>query len=129
MSRNSKEGMTALSQQLHKNMTKEEKKLWYGFLKHIPFTVNRQKTMDDYIVDFYCAELKLVIELDGEQHYSEEGRKKDALRDEHLRLSGNTVVRFTNHEVKTNYEGVCVEIMRVIKELTGRDDIVFPCPK
>ena len=62
MSRNSKDSLTGLSRALRKNMTPEEKRIWYGFLKHIPFTVNRQKTIDNFIVDFYCAELKLVID-------------------------------------------------------------------
>ena len=121
--------MTELSQQLRKNMTKEEKKLWYGFLKYIPFTVNRQKALDNYIVDFYCAQLKLIIELDGSQHYSDAGRRRDAMRDEYLRKTGNTILRYTNSEVKRNYEGVCIHIMRTIKDLTGREDIVFPNPK
>ena len=129
MSRKSPDGLTNLSQTLRKNMTKEEKKLWYGFLKDIPFTVNRQKPIDSYLVDFYCAELKLVIELDGSQHYSEKGRVRDSARDEHLRNSGNTVLRYPNSDIKENYEGVCVDIMRTIRELTGRDDIKFPCPR
>ena len=65
-------------------MTDEERKLWYEFLKKLPFTVNRQKTIGVYIVDFYCAEANIVIELDGSQHYSDDGRKSDDERDEYL---------------------------------------------
>ena len=129
MSRNSKEGMTRLSQALRKNMTKEEKKLWYRFLRLIPFNVNRQKVLDDFIVDFYCAELKLVIEVDGAQHYSEEGRIADAERDACLARTGNAVLRFTNADVNRNFECVCLEIMKAIRERAGRDDIRFPNPK
>ena len=121
--------MTKLSQMLRRNMTKEEKRLWYGFLKNIPFTVNRQRTIDDYIVDFYCAELKIVIEVDGGQHYTEDGRARDAVRDEYLMRTGNILLRYTNNEIHKNFEGVCFDIIRNIKERSGRDDIVFPCPK
>jgi very-short-patch-repair endonuclease len=58
---------------LRKNMTKEERKLWYQFLKKLPLTVHRQKIINNYIVDFYCAQAKIVIELDGSQHYEEKG--------------------------------------------------------
>ncbi len=65
---------------LRKNMTPEEKKLWYEFLKHLPYTFNRQYVFERYIVDFYCEEKKLVIEIDGSQHYEEGNIRKDAIR-------------------------------------------------
>ena len=108
--------MTGLSQVLRKNMTKKEKHLWYDFLKKIPLTVNRQKTLDNYIVDFFIAEVKLVIELDGSQHYSEVGRSRDERRDEHLARTGNLVLRYTNEEINRNFEGVCIDITRHIRE-------------
>ena len=108
------ESLTGFSQELRKEMTKEEKHLWYDFLKKLPETVNRQKIIGSYIVDFCCAEAKLVIELDGDQHYREDGLKKDAERDAFLRECGYYVARYTNHEVNTNFEGVCLDITKLI---------------
>ena len=61
------------AQKLRKNMTRQERHLWYDFLKKLPITVNCQKVIGKYIVDFYCAGAKTVIELDGSQHYEENG--------------------------------------------------------
>ena len=72
--------LTGNAKALRKNMTKEERHLWYDFLKTLPFTINRQKVIGMYIVDFYCAEAKLVIELDGSQHYSDGGQQTDKKR-------------------------------------------------
>ena len=116
MSRKSGERLADISRMLRKNMTREEKHLWYDFLKKLPLTVHRQKTMDNYIVDFYIPCVKLIIEIDGAQHYSEIGREKDALRDEHFARSGNMVLRFTNADVNRNFEGVCTRIIRHIRE-------------
>lgn len=96
-------------------MTKEEKHLWYDFLKKIPLTVHRQQTIGDYIVDFYIPAASLIIELDGSQHYSEKGLEKDAVRDAYLGKTGNTVVRFSNFELNDNFEGVCSEIVKAIR--------------
>ena len=79
------ERMLRNSQQLRREMTKEEKHLWYDFLKIQPFTVNRQKIIGPYILDFYIGEVKLGIELDGSQHYEEKGQNADRLRDESLK--------------------------------------------
>ena len=73
-------------------MTKEERRLWYDFLKQLPVTVNRQKVIGRYIVDFYCASANLVIELDGSQHYESEGVTSDRERDHTLNQLGITVV-------------------------------------
>ena len=100
------------SQNLRKNMTKEERHLWYDFLKLLPQTVNRQKVIGRYIVDFYCAEAKLVIELDGSQHYSEEGRQNDLERDSYFASQSLTVLRYTNLDIKQNFDGVCADILR-----------------
>ena len=75
---------TKFSQELRTNMTKEEKHLWYDFLKKLPQTVNRQKVVGNYILDFYCADAKIAIELDGSQHYEQDGKEKDLVRDEFL---------------------------------------------
>ena len=112
----SNSNLTPLSQTLRKRMTKEEKHLWYDFLKKLPYTVNRQKVIGSYIVDFLCEEGRLVIELDGEQHYSEKGRARDSVRDRFLNNCGYLVLRYTNHDIKTNFDGVCLDIKKHIEE-------------
>ena len=97
-------------------MTKEEKHLWYDFLKKLPQTVNRQKVVGSYILDFYCAKAKIAIELDGAQHYNQENKEKDAIRDEFLHNLGITVLRYTNIQINTNFDGVCRDILRHIEE-------------
>lgn len=97
-------------------MTKEEKRLWYDFLKRLPYTINRQKVIGDYIVDFYCCAAKLVIEVDGAQHYTLEGRNRDAERDFFLYEHGFDVVHYSDHDVRTNFDGVCLDIRRRIGE-------------
>jgi very-short-patch-repair endonuclease len=100
---------------LRKNMTKEERHLWYDFLKTLPVTVNRQKVIGNYIVDFYCASSKVVIELDGSQHYSPEGVLNDKSRDEYLSELGITVLRYSNSDVNLNFKGVCEDILNHLK--------------
>ena len=96
--------------QLRKNMTKEEKHLWFDFLKSLPVTFHRQKVIGKYIVDFYCASAKIVIELDGSQHYSEDHQIADHERDSYMKDLGLTVLRYTNMEIHTNFSGVCQDI-------------------
>ena len=91
-------------------MTKEEKHLWYDFLKDLPITINRQKTIGGYVVDFYCASSKTAIELDGSQHYTEKGIKSDTERDAYFQSLGITVLRYSNLELKRNFSGVCEDI-------------------
>lgn len=98
------------SQLLRKNMTKQERHLWYDFLKNLPVTIHRQKIIGNYIVDFYCASAKIVIELDGSQHYEDKGIKKDIIRDEYLKENGITVLRYSNLDVDKNFKGVCEDI-------------------
>ena len=76
MSYNYNKNLVTYSQSLRKNMTPEEKQIWYNFLKRLPYTVNRQKVIGNYIVDFYIAEKRTVIEIDGIQHKTEENEKK-----------------------------------------------------
>ena len=99
------------AQTLRKNMTKEEKHLWYDFLKTLPVTVNRQKVIGRYIADFYCANSKIVIEIDGSQHYKEENAQKDKERDEYLKSLGIKVLRYSNLDINKNFEGVCKDIL------------------
>ena len=117
MNKGNNSKLTGDAQRLRREMTKEERRLWYGFLKNLPVNVNRQKVIGKYIVDFYIAQSKTVIELDGSQHFEEKAETKDAVRDKFLRERGITVLRYTNLEVAQNFEGVCEDIMRRIKSL------------
>ena len=96
-------------------MTKEERHLWYDCLKNAPMNFKRQKVIGSYIVDFYCAAAKLAIELDGSQHYDDEGKAKDAVRDAFLESRGITVLRYCDLDVNRNFEGVCEDIMRHLR--------------
>ena len=108
--------LTQFSQDLRSNMTKEGKHLWYDFLKNLPQTVNRQKVVGNYILDFYCADAGIAIELDGSQHYEHDAKCKDAIRDEFLNNQGISVLRYTNIEVNENFNGVCLDILRHIEK-------------
>ena len=109
------------AQKLRREMTKEERRLWYDFLKQLPVTVNRQKVIGRYIVDFYCASAKLAIELDGSQHYEAEGAASDRERDHALNRLGITVVRYSNNDVNRNFDGVCADLLRRL-ELPGIEE-------
>ena len=103
--------LTTISKKLRTQSTKEERKIWYDFLKLLPYTFNRQKVFDNYIVDFYCAEFKLVIEIDGAQHFETDGRKADIIRDKYFSDLGITVVRYSNLDINRNFNGVCLDIL------------------
>lgn len=104
------------SQKLRKNMTKEEKHLWYDFLKNLPITVNRQKVIGNYIVDFFCSSARLVIELDGSQHYTDSGQAKDIERDNFFKSLGIKVLRYSNLDINRKFESVCSDILKHIDE-------------
>jgi len=97
-------------------MTKEERHLWYDFLRLLPITVNRQKVIGNYIVDFYIASCKLVIELDGSQHYEDKGIEKDAVRDKYMESLGIKVLRYSNYDVTLKFRNVCEDILKNIDE-------------
>ena len=92
-------------------MTPEEKHLWYDFLKLLPVTVNRQKMIGNYIVDFYIHSAKLVIEIDGRQHRTADHKQNDKIRDAYLKKLGITVFRYSNDKIRTHYGSVCDEIL------------------
>ena len=94
-------------------MTDEEKHLWYDFLKKLPFTVNRQKNIGNYIVDFYINSKNVVIELDGSQHLSEENEISDKKRDAELNKLGLRVIRYTNDDIKKHFYEVCTELSEI----------------
>ena len=100
---------------LRKNMTKKERHLWYDFLKDYPVKFYRQKVMGKYIVDFYCSKADLVIELDGSQHFEENGIQYDSQRDEYLKSYGLDILRIPNNEINTNFDGVCEYLDNLIK--------------
>ena len=104
--------LTANAKTLRRNMTKEERHLWYDFLKGLPVTVNRQKVIGSYIVDFYCAKANIVIELDGSQHFSKAGKQTDVQRDKFLNGLGITVLRYSNLDINTNFRDVCEDILK-----------------
>ena len=96
-------------------MTDEEKHLWYDFLKKLPVNVNRQKNIGIYIVDFLISSSKLVIELDGSQHWNEENKQNDKARDEYLASLDLTVLRYSNKDINDNFDGVCADILKHMK--------------
>lgn len=104
--------LVSTAQTLRKNMTKEEKHLWYDFLKKLPVNVNRQKNIGSYIVDFYISACRIVIEIDGRQHGEPENRAADRARDDTLYKLGITVLRYTNKQINQNFRGVCLDILR-----------------
>ena len=108
------------AQELRTKMTKQERHLWYDFLKSYPVQFRRQKQFGYYIVDFYCAEGKIVVELDGSQHYDPEGKQYDQSRDAYLRSLGLTVVRFSNLDVNERFESVCLAIDKAVHEKLPR---------
>ncbi len=107
------EKLTEQAKAMRKNPTPAERKLWQ-FLRTFPLKIWRQKPIEHFIVDFYCPKLKLVIEVDGEGHFTPDGMASDAERTKILEGYGLRVVRFTNDQVLREFEAVCEEIMGVI---------------
>jgi len=100
------------TQKLRKKATPQENKLWYGFLRKHSIAFTRQKTIGNYIVDFLCPLKKLVIEIDGSQHFSDEALEYDRIRTEFLESLGLHVLRFTNMEVNSSFYSVCTAIQK-----------------
>ena len=103
------------ARELRKEMTPQERRLWYVFLSKQRPRFQRQKVISGFIVDFYCHAARLVVEVDGRQHYQEEGLAYDAERDAVLEGYGLTVLRFSNHEVDMNFSGVCYTISEALR--------------
>ena len=108
MERNDK--LTPLSQTIRKNNTKEENLLWYRFLRKYPLRFRRQYVIGDYIVDFFCHGAKLVVEIDGSQHFEQQGQLRDAKRTAYLQQQGLQVLRFSNLDVLKRFDSVCEAI-------------------
>ena len=116
MQRKYNEQLVPFAKQLRREMTKEERHLWYDFLRTYPVRFSRQKVLGKYIADFYSAEAKLVIELDGSQHYEDGNMEKDTERTTFLEGYGLTVIRIPNNEVSRNFQGVCEYIDAAVKQ-------------
>ena len=104
------------SHKMRKNMTKEERHLWFDFFRKYPVRVKRQVIIGKYIVDFCCERAQVIIELDGGQHYETENKKADAERTRQLERLGFLVLRYSNLDVMQNFSGVTEDIDRVIRE-------------
>ncbi|HZQ75057.1 MAG TPA: endonuclease domain-containing protein [Burkholderiales bacterium] len=102
------------ARELRRECTGPERKLWYEYLRGSPHKFTRQKPLGRYIADFYCAEKRLVIELDGDSHFDRQGMQRDALRTSDLEASGVRIIRFTNLEVMQEFEGVCLRIEQAL---------------
>ncbi len=107
-----------LAKALRKNMTPWERKLWYGFLRSYPVRFQRQKAIGNYIVDFYCAKARLVLELDGGGHYTAKQEEKDELRTKELDAMNLKVVRICNLDIDRNFSGVCEYIDLAVRDLS-----------
>ena len=107
MERKHNKDLTESAKILRNNMTKEEKHLWYDYLRECPVKFSRQKVLGKYIADFYSAEAKMVIELDGSQHYEKENRIYDEKRTQFLEEYDLKVIRIPNFEINNNFEGIC----------------------
>ena len=110
MNKTNNSSLTGFAQKLRREMTQEERRLWFTYLKKLPVTVNRQKVIGNYIADFYCAGAGVVIEVDGSQHYEDEGVRKDRERDAYFRSRGLTVLRYSNADVNKRFKAVCEDI-------------------
>ena len=117
--KNMKHQNTHLAQNLRKNQTTEEAKLWYQFLRRYPLQFRRQCPFGNYIVDFYCAKAKLVVELDGSQHTDPGNMEYDHIRTEYLRSQGVEVLRFSNLDVMRQFRSVCESIDMAVKRNAG----------
>ena len=101
---------------LRRNMTRQEKHLWYDFLRHYPVKIYKQRIIDNFIADFYCHKARLVIEIDGFQHYTNEGKLHDAARTQILEQYGISVLRFADSDIEQRFEGGCHLISKTIQE-------------
>ena len=106
--------MLDVARRLRREMTPQEQRLWYVFLRKYPVKFYKQRIIESFIVDFYCADARLVIELDGSQHYTEQGKCRDAERTAILEAYGVQVLRFSNRDIRVNFEGVCMTIHHTV---------------
>ena len=109
------------AKELRHNMTKQEKRLWYDFFTKYPIRFKKQKVIGSFIADFYCDEANLIVEIDGNQHFQEEDLQYDEEGTAYFNTLGIKVIRVSNHDVNTNFDGVCLYIDKNICEILGRN--------
>ena len=115
MDRKHNAALSANAKALRKNMTREERRLWYDFLRSYPIRFLRQQVIDNYIVDFYCHDARLIVELDGSQHYNPAEQNRDWKRTQVLESRGLKVIRIPNNEVNQNFKGACEYIDQLVQ--------------
>ena len=108
------ESLTEFAKELRKNMTPEERHLWYDFLKFLPLTVKRQYVVGNYILDFFNPSVNIAIEIDGSQHAEIEGKKADEIRDKDLSEVGIKVIRYTNPQINKQFDWVVIDILKKV---------------
>ena len=113
------DGLLENARKLRKEMTPQERKLWYLFLRTYPIKFYKQRIIGPYIADFYCASAKLVIEIDGSQHFDEAGQTKDAQRSAYLDGLGLQVIRYSNADINCRFDQVCQQIHRIVSKEKG----------
>mgnify|MGYP003306375151 CR=1 FL=1 len=114
--------LVPFAKELRKNMTKEERHLWYDFLRNHPARFTRQKVLGHYIADFYSARAKLVIELDGSGHYTRSGQRYDAIRTAYLEDFGLRVIRIPNGLIHRSFRGVCDYLDDVLRQFLSNEE-------
>ena len=122
MERKYNKTIISTAKMLRKNMTKEEKRLWYDYLRRHPARFTRQKVLGKYIADFYSARAQLVIELDGSGHATEAGLKHDAIRTAFLEEMGLSVIRIPNGLIWRDFRGVCDYLDDVLRQFIPQDE-------
>jgi very-short-patch-repair endonuclease len=118
--------VTPMAKKLRNNPTEEENKLWYQYLSRYPLRFLRQKVIESYVLDFYCAKCRLGIEVDGFQHYTESGLNHDEARTKLLNAYKVTILRFTNEQIQSDFNEVCKQIDAKAKELPSHFDRELP---
>jgi len=108
--------ITQYARTLRKNMTRQERHLWYDFLRYCKPRFRRQEILGNYIADFFCYEAKLVVELDGSQHYEPEERQRDNARSAYFHTLGIRVMRFSNADVDTKFDSVCQAVLLALEQ-------------
>ncbi|MEE1047140.1 MAG: endonuclease domain-containing protein [Clostridia bacterium] len=123
MPKNSK--LLGNARKLRREMTRQERHLWYDFLQHYPVKIYKQRIIGNYIVDFYCHRARLVIELDGSQHYEDTSVKYDKNRTDFLNSLGIDVLRILNIDIDRNFKSVCIMIDHLINEKVNTNDKIL----
>ena len=113
------------ARKLRREMTRQERHLWYDFLQHYPVKIYKQRIIGNYIVDFYCHRARLVIELDGSQHYEDTSVKYDKNRTDFLNSLGIDVLRILNIDIDRNFKSVCIMIDHLINEKVNTNDKIL----